>query len=186
MINATDLKNGTTFLDNGKPYKVQKYTHVKIGRGGAIVRISARNLESGGIEEKTFSSNIKVEEVLTRKKKLQFLYNDGKLAVFMNPVTYEQVEVPQEIIKDELPFIREGSETTLLFLEERPLSIEIPPKITLTVSDTAPGVKGNTASNMYKSAVLENGISVKVPLFIKKGENVVIDTRTGDYVERAK
>lgn len=185
MINATDLKNGKTFLDKGKPYKVIKYNHVKIGRGGAIVRVNARNLESGGIEEKTFSSNIKVEDVQTVKKQLQYLFGDGNNATFMDPKTYDQIEVPVSIIENELPFIKEGQNVNLLFWDDKPLSIEIQPKVVLTVSDTPPGVKGDTASNVYKQAILENGISVKVPLFVNKGEKIVVDTRTGEYVERA-
>jgi elongation factor P len=186
MINSTDLKNGATFLANGKPYKVIKYTFIKVGRGGATVRVSARNLESGGIEEKTFSSNVKVDEINTFKRKLQFLYSDGANVSFMDPKNYDQVEIAREIIKEELPYIKEGDEVTVLFWDERALSIEIPTKITLKIMDTPPGVKGNSASNMYKPAKLENGLEVKVPLFINNGEEVVIDTRTGDYVERAK
>ena len=186
MINATDLKNGTTFLDKGKPYKVIKYSLIKMGRGGAIVRVSARNMESGGIEEKTFSSNIKVDEVQTFKRQLQFLFGDEKIATFMDPKSYEQVEVPMNVIEKELPFIKEGENVSLLFWDDKPLSIEIQPKVTLKITDTPPGVKGDTASNVYKQATLENGMSVKVPLFVNKGEKVVIDTRTGDYVERAK
>ena len=186
MINATDLKNGITFLDNGKPYKVIKYTHVKIGRGGAIVRVTARNLENGSVEEKTFSSNIKVEDVQTIKRQLQFLFVDGNIATFMDPKTYDQIEVPVSVIENELHFIKEGQVVGLLFWDEKPLSIEIQPKVTLTVTDTPPGVKGDTASNVYKEATLENGLKVKVPLFIKKGERIVVDTRNGEYVERAK
>lgn len=186
MIQATDLKNGATFLEKGKPYKVVKYSFIKVGRGGAIVRVSARNLESGGIEEKTFSSNVKVEDVQTSKRQLQFLYTDAHNATFMDPKTYDQVEIPVTVVKDELPFIKEGENIHVLFWEEKPLSIEIQPKVTLTVSDTPPGVKGNSATNLYKPATLENGLSVKVPLFVNKGEKVVVDTRTGEYVERAK
>jgi elongation factor P len=186
MIEATNLKNGITFLDKGKPYKVIKYNHVKVGRGGAVVRVSARNLESGGIEEKTFSSNVKVENVQTFKRQLQFLYKDAKNAVFMDPKNYEQVEIASSVIKDELPFIKEGENAAVLFWEEKPLSIEIQPKITLTILDTPPGVKGNSATNIYKPATLENGLQVKVPLFVAKGEKIVVDTRTGEYVERAK
>ena len=186
MIEATNLKNGITFLDKGKPYKVIKYNHVKIGRGGAVVRVSARNLESGGIEEKTFSSNIKVEDVQTFKRQLQFLYSDAKNAVFIDPKNYEQIEIASSVIKDELPFIKEGENAAVLFWEEKPLSIEIQPKITLTISETPPGVKGNSATNIYKPAILENGLQVKVPLFVNKGEKIVVDTRTGEYVERAK
>lgn len=186
MINATDLKNGTTFLSNNAPHKVIKYSLIKMGRGGAIVRVNARNLLTGTIEDKTFSSNIKVDDVTVSKKKLQFLYNDGKNAVFMDPKTYEQIEVLQTTIKDELPFIKDGDEATVLFWEEKALSIEIPPKVALKVTDTAPGVKGNSATNMYKPALLENGLSIKVPLFINKGDQIVVDTRTEEYVERAK
>ena len=186
MINSTDLKNGTTFLSNNKPYKVIKYTFIKMGRGGATVRVQARNLESGSIEEKTYSSNVKVDEVNTFKRKLQFLYSDGTNVTFMDPKSYEQVELNREMVKEELPYIKEGEEVTLLFWDEKPLSIEIPTKIVLKIVDTPPGVKGNSASNMYKPAKLENGLEVKVPLFIGNGEEVVVDTRTGDYVERAK
>ncbi len=115
MINATELKNGATFLDKGKPFKVIKYNHVKIGRGGAIVRVSARNLESGGIEEKTFSSNVKVEDVQTAKRQLQFLYSDTSTATFMDPKTYDQVEITVSVVKDELPFIKEGENVSVLF-----------------------------------------------------------------------
>lgn len=186
MINSTDLKNGATFLANGKPYKVIKYTFIKMGRGGATVRVSARNLESGGIEEKTYSSNVKVDEINTFKRKLQYLYTDGSNVTFMDPKNYEQVEITKNIISEELPYIKEGDEVNVLFWDDKPLSIEIPTKITLKIKDTPPGVKGNSASNMYKPATLENGLEVKVPLFINKGEDIVIDTRTGDYVERAK
>jgi|SRR3990170_6480107 len=193
MIQATDLKNGTTFLMGGSPYKVIKYNHIKVGRGGATVRVSSRNLATGAIEEKTFSSNIKVEELFTQKVKLQFLYKDAKNAIFMNPKSFEQVEISQLQIKDELIFIKEGQEVEIVFAaasesdsEPKALSIELPPKVTLKVSETEPGVKGNSAVNIYKPATLENGFVLKVPLFINMGDSVVVDTRTGEYVERAK
>ena len=186
MIQSTDLKNGITFLSNGMPYKVVKYTHTKMGRGGATVRVVSRNLETGAVEEKTFSANVKVDEIATQKRKLQYLYFDGKNALFMDPSNFEQVEVGKNIIADELPFIKEGQDVNVLFWEDKALSIDIPPKVRMRVEETAPGVKGNSASNVYKSAKLENGLSVKVPLFINQGDSVIVDTRTGDYVERAK
>jgi elongation factor P len=186
MITATNLKNGTTFLYEGKPYKVIKYSHTKIGRGGATVRVSARNLETGNLEEKTFNSTVKFDEVSTHKRMLQFLYSDGINTVFMDPKNYEQIEVPLLIVKDELPYIREGEEANVLFLDDRPLSIDIPPKVVLTIKDTPPGVKGNSATNIYKPAEMENGLLVKVPLFINKGDKIRVDTRTGEYLERAK
>jgi elongation factor P len=186
MINSTDLKNGVTYLSNDAPCKVLKYSLIKMGRGGAIVRVSTKNLLTGTTEDKTYSSNVKVDEVTTTKKKLQYLYSDGENATFMDPKSYDQVEVPVKVIKDELPFVKEGESVDILFWEDRALSCDIPPKVTMKVIDTPPGVKGNSASNMYKDATLENGIKTKVPLFINQGELIRIDTRTGSYVERAK
>ena len=185
MITATDLKNGTTFLSDGKPYKVAKYTHTKMGRGGATVRVSARNLETGDIVEKTFDAGNKVDEIETTKKRMQYLYNDGEKASFMDPASYEQVEIDLEVLGDLITFVKEGSEVDVLFWDGRALAVDIAPKVTLVVAETDPGVKGNSASNVYKAAKLENGLSLKVPLFIKIGDKVRIDTRTGEYVERA-
>jgi elongation factor P len=183
MINATDLKNGVTFLHEGKPYQVSKYSLIKMGRGGATVKVSVRNLESGSVLELSFSSNAKVEEVTTNKRKLQYLYKDDVNAYFMDD-SFNQIEVPLKFIKQQLPYVKEGSSVDVLFWENRPLSVELPSKVTLAVVETDPGVKGNSASNIYKSAKLENGISVRVPLFVKTGERIVVDTRTGDYVSR--
>lgn len=186
MISATGLKNGVTFMQFGKPYIVIKYALIKMGRGGAVVKITARNLETGSTEEKSFSSNIAVEDVNTVKKKLQFLFKDKVNATFMDPKTFEQTEVPLKILGDSAVFLTEGETVDVLFWDEKALSVELAPNITLKVVETDPGVKGNSASNMYKSAVLENGYQTKVPLFIKVGEKIRVDTRTGDYLERAK
>ncbi len=186
MLNSTELKNGVTFLRNSKPYRVVKYSLIKMGRGGATVKLLARNLENGANEDISLSSNVKVEEFSTQKKRLQYLYKDTTTAFFMNPTTFEQVEIPLPILGDEVAFIKEGSEVDVLFWGERALSIDLPPKVVMTITETDPGVKGNSASNIYKSATLENGLKVKVPLFIKAGEKVRIDTRSGEYIERAK
>jgi len=190
MIGATNLKNGTTFEKDGKIYMVKKYTHQKIGKGGANVILQVRNLENGNIEEKTFNSNSKVEEISTIKRPLQYLYSDGDMASFMDEKTFEQIEIPIKVVEDELSFIKEGEVANILFLsgkageEDRPLSIDIAPKVTLVVKETGPGAKGNSATNVFKPAVLENDLSVKVPIFMKVGDRVRIDTRTGEYVER--
>lgn len=190
MITATDLKNGTTFLSDDKPFKVVKYTHTKMGRGGATVRVSARNLETGDLAEKSFDAGNKVDEITTSKKRMQYLYNDGENASFMDPANYNQIEIPLSILGDTISFIKEGSEVDVLFWDPPAggrvaLSVDIAPKVVLEVTDTDPGVKGNSASNVYKSAVLENGLQVKVPLFIKIGDKVRVDTRTSEYIERA-
>lgn len=186
MLAAVDLKNGTTFVHQGKPFKVEKYTHTKIGRGGATIRVNVRNLETGNVKEFTFGSTDKFDELSTQKKNMQFLYADDTSAMFMDNQTFEQVELPLHLVKEQLPFLKEGGNVDVLFANDAPVSVDIPPKVKLKIAQTAPGVKGNSASNMYKSATLENGMSVRVPLFIKSGELVVVDTRTGEYVERAK
>lgn len=186
MINSTDLKAGVTFLHNGKPYQVVKYSLIKMGRGGATVKLSVRNIETGSNELKAFSSNIALEEVSTSKRKLQYLYKDATTVYFMDPKSFDQVEIPLAVLGEQVHFLKEGKETTVLYWEDRALSVELSPKVTMTIAETDPGVKGNSASNMYKSAVLENGLSVKVPLFINQGEKIVVDTRTGEYIERAK
>ncbi len=184
MISATDLKKGITFKKDGKLYKVVKYDHQKIGRGGANVKLSLRNLETGSLEDYTFGSSNKFDEVRTEKRPLQYLYNDGNDASFMDTKTFEQVSVPLSVLGDDILYIKEGEIVDVLFAEGRALSVEIAPKVVLKVEVTAPGVKGNSATNIYKSAELENGLNVKVPLFIKVGDRVRIDTRTGQYVER--
>ena len=186
MISATDLKNGTTFLSNGKPYQVIKYSLIKMGRGGATVKVTARNLETGSIEEKSFSSNAAVDEVNTYKKKLQYLYKTGNGLIFMDPATYEQAEIPLTVLGDAVIFLKEGEAVDVLFWDEKPISCELTPKVTLAVAECDPGVKGNSATNIYKPAVLENGLKLKVPLFIKVGDRIKVDTRSGEYLERAK
>lgn len=185
MINATDLKNGVAFIQYGKPYQVVKYTLIKMGRGGAVVKVLTKNLESGSTEEKTFSSNVAVEEANTYKRKLQYLYQDGVNATFMDPKDFNQVEIPLEVLGDDVKYIKEGENIDVLFWDEKALSIALAPSVVMEVIETDPGVKGNSASNMYKPATLENGITTKVPLFIKKGEKIRVDTRTGEYLERA-
>lgn len=185
-INATELRSGIAFLYEGKPFKVTKYQLIKMGRGGATVRVNCINLENGANIEHAFSSNLSFELITLSKKKLQYLYKDDKVAYFMNNSNYEQIEVPLAILGSDVNYIKEGGECDILFWGERAMSVDLPPKINLKVVDCDPGVKGNTASNYLKSATMENGLMVKVPLFIKIGETIRVDTRSGDYVERAK
>ena len=195
MIQATQLKAGVAFKAEGKPYKVAKYELVKMGRGGATVRLQLVNLENGANVEKSFSSNLSFEEINLAKRKLQYLYKDQKIAYFMDERSYEQVEIPLAILGADIYYVKEGQASDVLFwdpsassgqAESRALLVELPPKVVMKVAETDPGVKGNSASNMYKQAKLENGLSLKVPLFIKTGEKIIVDTRSGEYVERAK
>lgn len=185
-INATELRAGLAFLYEGKPFKVTKYQLIKMGRGGATVRVNCINLETFANVEHAFSSNLSFELITLNKKKLQYLYKDAKVAYFMDSSNYEQVEVSVSILGSDINYIKEGGEVDVLFWGDRPMSVDLPPKINLKVVESDPGVKGNSASNYLKSAIMENGLRVKVPLFIKVGEIIRVDTRTGEYVERAK
>ncbi len=185
-INATNLRSGTAFLYEGKPLKVVKYNLIKMGRGGATVRVNCINLENGANIEHAFSSNLTFEQVDLSKRKLQYLYKDSNMAFFMNPASFEQVEVPLKILGSDIYYVKEGEDVDILFWDDRAMSVDLPPKVTLKVIESDPGIKGNSASNFLKSAKMENGLTVKVPLFIKTGEKIRIDTRSGEYVERAK
>ena len=184
MIVATNLKNGTTFLFEDKPSQVIKYSHTKMGRGTATVKVIMKSLETGKLLNKTFPSTAKFEEISTNKKSLQYLYRDDANAIFMNPINFSQVEVDIDLIEDQLQFIKEGETIDIVFWEDNAIAIELAPKITLKVVTTDPGVKGNSSTNVFKPATLENGLDTKVPLFIKKGDYIKIDTKTGEYVER--
>lgn len=186
MIPVTDLRAGTTFLLDGQPWVVLKYEHIKMGRGGATIKVRAANLASGAVVDKTFSSGSTVESISTQKRHLQFLYSDLAGARFMDPRSYEQVEMAAGVLGAQANFLKEGIEVDVVFWGEKPLSVELPAKVTLEVAEAEPGVKGDSASNMYKGATLENGLQVKVPLFIKSGDKVSVDTRTGEYIERVK
>lgn len=185
-INATDLRGGIAFLYEGKPFKVTKYQLIKMGRGGATVRVNCVNLENGANVEHAFSSNLSFEQITLTKNKMQYLYNDGSVAFFMNPSSYEQIEVSLSVLGDDVYYLKEGGEADILFWGERAMSVDLPPNIVLEVAECDPGVKGNSASNFLKNAKMENGLAVKVPLFIEVGEKIRVDTRSGDYLERAK
>ncbi len=186
MISVQDLRPGVTFQIDGEPYVVLKYEHIKMGRGSATIKVKIRGIKNGNVVEKSFVNNARVEEASVERKQLQYLYNDGANFVFMDPDTFEQIEISTNTISDQGPYLVEGGNVWLQMYEEKIIGVDLPPKMTFKVVECDPGVKGNTATNLYKKARLENGLDVRVPLFIDEGESVVVDTRTGDYVERAK
>lgn len=192
MIPVTDLRKGVTFEVDGQPYKVLEYSHIKMGRGGATIRVSLRNLLTGSVEVKTFNSGATVLPITTVKRRLQYLYQDGDNVVFMDPNSFEQIEIERDTVSGKLKFLKEGQEVDIVFWSlngardhERPLEIDLPSNIVLTVTEADPGVKGNSAANFYKQIKLENGLTIKAPLFIKAGDKIRVDTRTGEYIERA-
>lgn len=185
MISVTDLRSGTIFEDNGQIFQVLSYKHIKLGRGSATIKVKVKNIKTGACTEKGFINGAKVNDLQITKKQMQYLYKNEDSAYFMDTVTFEQKEIPLKIIKYERQFLKIGETYSISFLREEPLSILLPPKMELKVINAAPGVKGNSATNIYKDAVLENGIKTKVPLFIKTGDSIRIDTRTGEYTEKA-
>ncbi len=179
-----ELKAGATWEEDGNLFRVLQYEHVKMGRGSATIKVKARNVRTGAVIEKGFTNGAQVNAVNLDKKEFQFLYKDGESAYFMNPVSFEQVTAPLSVL-DGHEYLQDGKNVTLEFYGDEVLGVVLPPKITLKVEETDPGVKGNSASNMYKDATLENGIKTRVPLFINIGDLVVVDTRDGSYTKRA-
>ncbi len=186
MIGVTDLRAGTTYEEDGQYLLVISYEHVKTGRGSANIKVKVRNIKTGSIVDKGYINGSKVQEVQVLKKDMQYLYKDDDAAYFMNPETFEQVAIKLELIPNEHIYLKEGESFTVSFLEGEPLSILLPPKMTFSVAETAPGAKGNSATNVFKEATLENGLVTRVPLFINIGELIKVDTRTGAYSEKAQ
>lgn len=185
MIVVTELRAGTIFEENGNLLQVFSYEHIKIGRGSANIKVKVKNLRTGATTEKSFINGAKVNDVVVLKRDLQYLYKDLDNAYFMNSQTFEQVEIPLKLMGDDAYYLKEGDSFNISFLDKEALSVNLPPKMVFEVSETALGVKGNSATNVFKDAVLENGLRVKVPLFIKTGDKVRIDTRTGAYTQKA-
>jgi elongation factor P len=184
MISVTDLKSGVIFEDEGKILQVLTYEHIKMGRGSANIKVRVRDLKSGTIINKSFINGARVSEISILKKELQFLYKDEDSAHFMDPNSFEQVAISLDKLTSH-EFLKEGENFSISFHDDEPLSLNLPPKIKLKVVETGPSVKGNTVSNVFKDAVLQNGVKTKVPLFIKIGDTISVDTRTGQYTEKA-
>lgn len=184
MIVVSELRAGVIFEESGNLLQVLSYEHIKMGRGSANIKVKVKNLRSGSTTEKSFINGAKVNDVTVLKRDHQYLYKDGENAYFMNPQTFEQISVPLKVIDGD-EFLKEGEIYSISFLNDEALSINLPPKVVLLVTETAPGVKGNSATNVFKDAILENGLTVKVPPFIKTGDKVRVDTRTGAYTEKA-
>jgi len=185
LITANDLRRGVVIKVNGDLFAVLDFQHTKPGKGGAFVKAKLRNLTKNTIIDKTFRSTEKVEDVFIEKRKMQYLYNDGDSAVFMDLETYEQEQVPNNFVEDQLKFLKEGEEVDVDFYDNQIISIELPTFVILEVTHTEPGVKGDTATAAYKPATVETGAQIQVPLFVNEGDKIKIDTRTGEYIERA-
>ncbi|OGD92217.1 elongation factor P [Candidatus Curtissbacteria bacterium RIFCSPHIGHO2_02_FULL_40_17] len=186
MLLVTELRAGKVFEEKGQYYLVLTYEHIKMGRGSGTVKVKVRSLSSGATVEKSFITGAKVAEVNLNRKKVQYLYKDSQGCHLMDIESYEQFAVPVSLISDIGKFLKEGMELTLGVIDDKPVSVEIPKIIEYKITQTGGSARGNTVGATYKDATLENGLTVKVPLFIKTGEVIRVDTRSGEYVERAK
>lgn len=185
MVTAGDFRNGVTFEMDGNVYSIIEFQHVKPGKGAAFVRTKIRNVISGAVTEKTFNPNDKFPTAFIERKDMEYLYNDGDLYYFMDNETYEQTPISPSILGDNFKFVKENMVCKVLSYKGNVFGVEPPNFVELQVTQTDPGFKGDTATNATKPAMLETGAEIKVPLFIDEGEMIRIDTRTGEYMERA-
>ena len=185
-IVAGDFRNGVTFEMNGQPMQVIEFQHVKPGKGAAFVRTKYKNIITGAIREESFNPSAKFENAFVERRDMEYSYADGNLYYFMDTETYELEPVDQSNLSDGFRFVKENETCTLSFYNGTCFSVEAPNFVTLTITETDPGFAGNTATNATKPATVETGAEVKVPLFIEPGERIQIDTRTGEYLGRAK
>lgn len=186
MINVNDFKTGMTVSYEGNLYQVLEFQHVKPGKGAAFVRTKYKNILTGATREEAFNPNDRFPKAHIEKKKMQYLYNDGELYYFMDPENYDQIPLTYDDVEAAIKYVRENDEVTIQFFQGKAFSVEAPNFVNLTITETEPGVKGNTATNVTKPATVETGAVVMVPIFIEEGEMIQIDTRTGEYLGRAK
>ena len=185
-VSTNDFKNGMTLELDAVLFQVVEFQHVKPGKGGAFVRTKLRNVKTGAVVERTFNAGVKVGLAIVERKGMQYLYADGSDFVFMDPDTYDQVHVPPEVVGDAGKYLAASAEAQVAMHEGVPIAIDLPASVVLTITDTAPGAKGDTKTGALKPATVETGAVVNVPLFVEEGERIKVDTRSGDYVERVK
>ena len=185
MISAGDFRNGLTVLIEGNIYQILEFQHVKPGKGAAFVRTKLKNIISGDVVEKTFRPTEKFDTAHIDRKDMQYLYSDGELYHFMDVETFDQIAVDGDTVGDSLKFVKENEMVKVCSHEGNVFSVEPPISVELEVTETEPGVKGDTATGATKPAIVETGASVLVPLFVNQGDKIKIDTRTGEYSSRA-
>ena len=185
VVSTNQFKNGMHIEVEGSVWRIVEFQHVKPGKGGAFVRTKLRNLDAGSVVDKTFRAGEKFPRVFTEVKGMQYLYDDGSQAVFMDEETFEQITLPHTSVEDELPYMSPSHPIQIFFVGGKPSGIQLPASIELAVADTEPGVKGDTVSNVMKAATLETGAVVQVPLFVNVGDRIKVDPREARYISRA-
>ncbi len=186
MISASDFRNGVTFELDGHVMQVIEFQHVKPGKGAAFVRTKMKNVITGGVTETSFNPSAKFESAFVEKKDMEYSYNDGDLYYFMDGESFELIPINADTLDDSFRFVKEGMACKVMSYKGKVFGVEPPTFVELEVTDTDPGFKGDTATNVTKPATLETGAEIKVPLFISPGDRIRVDTRSGDYLERAK
>lgn len=189
-LNVTELRNGTFYKEGKDILLVLTYEHVKTGRGSGNIKLKVRNVRTGAVTEKSFITGAKMDEANVEKKKAQFLYRDGDSPAgefyFMDPQSFEQFSISSQVIGDQAKYLKDGLDVTLIVSGDEALGLELPMSLVYTITETGPGEKGNTVSNVFKEATLDNGLVVKVPMFMNVGNKIKVDTRSGEYIERTK
>nr|WP_072514247.1 elongation factor P [Ndongobacter massiliensis] len=184
MISANDLRKGVTFEYDGDVYQIVDFQHVKPGKGAAFVRAKIRSVMNGGAKEVTFNPNDRFAEARIDTKEMQYLYNDGTLYYFMDPESYEQIPMNLDIVEEAIRYIRENDMATIRFYNGKAFDVQPPNFVELEVTETEPGVRGDTATGATKPATVETGATVNVPLFVNIGDVIKIDTRNNEYLSR--
>ena len=185
MISVNDFKTGLTIEVEGELWRVVEFQHVKPGKGSAFVRSKLKNIRTGAVQEKTFQAGKKVNKAQIDNKKMQYVYQDGDNYVFMDMNTYEQLSLPGDKIRDELNYLKENMEVSIMMYGSETIGINLPNTVELKVAETEPGIRGDTQSGGSKPAKMETGLSVQVPFFVNEGETLIISTQDGSYVSRA-
>jgi elongation factor P len=185
VVSTNQFKNGMHVEIDGQVWRIVEFQHVKPGKGGAFVRTKLKNLDSGSVVDKTFRAGEKMPRVHTETKSVQYLYDAGDEVVFMDEATYDQFSLPRDSVEEDLQFLQPSASVLLLTADGRPAGLQLPASVELAVTDTEPGVRGDTVSNVMKAATLETGAVVQVPLFVNPGDRVKVDTRERRYISRA-
>ena len=185
MISVNDFKTGLTIEVDGGIWRVVDFQHVKPGKGAAFVRSKLKNLRTGAVQEKTFRAGEKVAKAQIDNKKMQYLYDDGDNYVFMDMHSYEQIEMPKQQVAEEMLYVLENTELTVIMYGNEVLGVDLPNTVTLEVAETEPNIKGDTSSGGSKPAVMETGLTVNVPFFVNQGDKLIVNTQDGSYVSRA-
>ena len=185
MISTNEFKTNVTVTIDGDPWQVVEFQHVKPGKGAAFVRAKMRNMSTGAVVERTFNAGERLPKARIERRTMQYLYESDGMFVFMDNETYEQTELSKETLGTALNFLQENMDVKIMSYETRVLGVDLPNTVNLTVVETEPGIKGDTATGGSKNATMNTGYVVKVPLFINEGDVLAIDTRTGDYISRA-